>query len=236
MTTDAAPTINQLMDLFLLSRNRGEWVKLSMESKDGKDSVVFSLGSPAGASAEKPKAWSPGTTSPPWEWSPMPTWRGPKRKKTPSQIRRDKMRRDHFIAKKFANEDVKREPTMDNQKSVNIIENPIDEIELEKIPEENKNKVKVGDLFKIEGNYKNPNVKPWTKIEPEKAVKALWEEIKIMNHEKGIEEIGEGSTCFEHHFDFWGTWIVKKDDVSVEKMENLESWPKGVRITQVKPA
>ena len=67
-------------------------------------------------------------------------------------------------------------------------------------------------------------------------MKALWEEIKIMNHEKGIEEIGEGSTCFEHHFDFWGTWIVKKDDVSVEKMENLESWPKGVRITQVKPA
>ena len=30
------------------------------------------------------------------------------------------------------------------------------------------------------------------------------------NEAKGIKEIGEGSTCFEHFYEFCGTWRVKK--------------------------
>ena len=92
MSTEDAPTINQLMDLFLLSRSRGEWVKLSMETKDGQDSLNFTLGNPAGAPAGQPRAWTP------WTWPP-PAWTRPQRTKSPSQWRRDQKRRQEFIAK-----------------------------------------------------------------------------------------------------------------------------------------
>ena len=237
MTTDAAPTINQLMDLFLLSRNRGEWVKLSMESKDGKDSVTFSLGSPAGPSVEQPKACScsPGTTSP-MAWPPLPTRTGPRRRKTPSQYRRDKIRREQFFAKKTASAVVKEETVDENHKSGHLMENPSDEIELEKIPEDDSIDIKIGDLFKIKGEYKNNKFKPWSKIEPENEIKVLWSDINTVNKEKGIEEIGEGSTCFEHCFEFWGTWRVKKENITVDVLKDSENWPKGVKITEVKPA
>ena len=91
-------------------------------------------------------------------------------------------------------------------------------------------------FFKIEGEYKNAKLKPWTKIEPNKVIKALWNDIKTVNDEKGIEEIGEGSTYFEHCFEFWGTWRVKKESITEDFLKNSENWPQGVKITKVKPA
>ena len=232
MATNETPTINQLMDLFLLSRNRGERVKLSMESKDGKDSVNFSLGSPAGNPEGQPKAWAPGSTSP-WAWPPLPTWSRPLRRKSPSQWKRDEKRRKEFLLKKAGSEDVKKEANDELISNV-IIEEPTDEIELSNIREV-QSESKVNDLFKIEGEYKNPKFQPWTKVEPNVEVKTLWEKLTNDNKIKGIEEIGEGSTCFEHCFEFWGTWKIQKEGITEEFLKNSENWPKGVKITKVEP-
>ena len=128
ITTEEIPTIIQLMDLFLMSRNRGEWVKLSMESKDGKDSLTFSLENPAGAPAGNPKAWTPGSTP---SWPPPPLWTQPKRGKAPSQWKRDERRRKEFLARKVASADVKKEAEESNENvDKAIVENHVDEIEL----------------------------------------------------------------------------------------------------------
>ena len=73
---------------------------------------------------------------------------------------------------------------------------PVDEIELTEIESDT-------NLFKIVGEYKNSKSKPWAIVEPEKESKTMWELIKADNKTKEIEEIGEGSSCFEHHFEFW---------------------------------
>ena len=96
--------------------------------------------------------------------------------------------------------------------------------------------VEVNETFKIEGEYKNPKFKPWTVVEPEKEFKTLWELIKTDNKTMGIEEIGEGSATFEHCFEFWGTWRIKKPGITLNYLENSENWPKGIKITEVKSA
>ena len=67
-------------------------------------------------------------------------------------------------------------------------------------------------------------------------MKVLWDDIKTVNSEIGIEEIGEGSSCFEHFFEFWGTWQVKKENITLDYLKNSENWPRGVKITKVEPA
>ena len=58
----------------------------------------------------------------------------------------------------------------------------VDEINLSEIPKKEENKqILVNDLFKIDGEYKNPNFKPWTVVEPEKDLKILWDMIKTDN-------------------------------------------------------
>ena len=232
MAADDTSTINQLMELFLLSRKRGEWVKLSLESKDGKDSVNFSLGSPTGSPVGQPKTWTPGPASP-WTWPPLPTWTRPVRRKTPSQWKRDEQRRKDFYAKKGAKV-MKTEPS-DNQNADVIMEEPADESDLSNIKEVQQ-EAHVDDMFKILGEFKNPNFQPWNKVEPDKEVKILWEILTRDNKAKGIEEIGEGSTCFEHCFEFWGTWKLKREGITLDFLKNSENWPKGVKIREVKPA
>ena len=132
MTAETS-TVNQLMELFLKSRSKGEWVNLSMESKDGKDSLIFSLGNSAGSPAEQLRAWTspPGSTTP---WTPTPmSWTKPRRK-TPSQCRRDQKRMQEYLAKKeysAAKKEV--EETVDKVETV-IAEEPKDEINLSVIP------------------------------------------------------------------------------------------------------
>ena len=232
MAADDTSTINQLMELFLLSRKRGEWVNLSLESKDGKDSVNFSLGSPTGSPVGQPKTWTPGPASP-WTWPPLPTWTRPVRRKTPSQWKRDEKRRKDFYAKKSAKV-MKTEPS-DNQNADVIMEEPADENDLSNTKEVQQ-EARVDDMFKILGEFKNPNFQPWNKVEPDKEVKILWEVLTRDNKAIGIEEIGEGSTCFEHCFEFWGTWKLKREGITLDFLKNSENWPKGVKIREVKPA
>ena len=199
MAANQTSTINQLVELFLSSRNRGESVKLSLESKDGKDFLNFSLGSPTGSPVGQPKTWTPGSTSP-WEWPPLPAWTRPMRRKSPSQWKRDEKRKKEFFAKKAAY--IVKTEFSEKQTSDVVMEEPADEIELSNI-QEVQQEANVGDMFKILGEFKNPNFKPWNKVEPDKEVKTLWEELTSDNKSKRIEEIGEGSTCFEHCSEFW---------------------------------
>ena len=118
----------------------------------------------------------------------------------------------------------------------NILSWSADEINLSEIPKkEEKRPVPVNDLVKIDGEYKNPSFKPWTVVEPEKESKALWDIIEKDNVLKGIEEIGDGSTCFEHSFEFWGTWRVKQEGITEDFLKDSENWPNGIKITKVKP-
>ena len=96
----------------------------------------------------------------------------------------------------------------------------MDEIELNKLPEEAKREVFVDHLFKIVGEYKNPSVQPWTTLVPNKEVKTLWEKLKKDNEITGFEEIVEGSSCFEHCFEFWGTWKVKKEGITIDYLKS----------------
>ena len=149
MTAETS-TINQLMELFLQSRSKGEWVNLSMESKDGKDSLIFFLGNSVGSPAEQPQAWTPppSSTSPrtPMSWTP-------RRRKTPSQWRRDQKRMQDYLAKKETSAALKKEVKESVDKVVP--EEPKDEINLIVIPKDDAKEVVVNDLFKIEGVYKS---------------------------------------------------------------------------------
>ena len=230
MTANRTSTINQLVDLFHQSRNRGERVTLSMESKDGEDSLTFTIGNSTGSPAGAPRPWTPCSARP---WAPCPAqpWaQPPKRRKTPSQWKRDQKRKEDFLAKKKAASQEIKEEVVDQSAKVTM-EVPADEIDLSHISNENSN-----DLFKIIGKYKNPKFESWSNVEPGKEVKFLWEALKEDNEKKGIEEIGEGSTCFEHYFEFWGTWKVKKKEVNGDFLKNSGNWPRGVEILEVKPA
>ena len=207
-----------------------------MESKDGKDSLIFSLGNSAGSPTERPRAWtpSPGSATPQTR-TPL-SWK-PRRRKTPSQCRRDQMRLRDYLAKKESSAAVKDEVEETVDKVVTVtLEEPKDEINLTVIPVDDAKEACVNDLFQIKGVYKNPNFKPWYSVDPNNEVKLLWEVLEKDNNEKEIEEIGEGSTCFQHNFEFWGTWRIKKPGITVEFLNNLENWPKGIKNVEVKPA
>ena len=105
-----------------------------------------------------------------------------------------------------------------------------DEIELTEINTEND----ANNLYKIVGEYKNPKFKPWSKVDPEAVNNALWEALKKENDVAGMVEIGDGSTVFEHHYEFWGTWRVKPG-TSQQFLKDPKNWPVGVKITEVKP-
>ena len=156
MTVETS-TINQLMELFLKSRSKGEWVNLSMESKDGNDSLIFSFGNSAGSLTEQPRTWTPtpGSTTPQTR-RPM-SWK-PRRRKTPSQWRRDQKRMKDYLAKKESSAALKEEAEETIDKVVTVTaEEPKDKINLSVIPIGDAKEVYVNDLFKIEGVYINPN-------------------------------------------------------------------------------
>ena len=89
-------------------------------------------------------------------------------------------------------------------------------------------------MYYILGEYKTPNFKPFEKINPQEEVKALWEVIKKDNETKGIKEVGDGSTCFEHCFEFWGTWKVNPEQ-NEQFLKDCKNWPKGIKIIEVEP-
>ena len=152
MTAEGMSTINKLVELFHLSRSRGEKVSLSMESKDGKDSLVFSINNPSGSPVGSAGSWTPPAPSSPWTWPPPPRpWPNlVRRKKTPSQLKRDQKRKEAFLAKKAAPDaEVKKEVITEADKAT--IVDPVDEICLTEISVKPKSDTK---LWKIVGKFK----------------------------------------------------------------------------------
>ena len=72
-------------------------------------------------------------------------------------------------------------------------------------------------------------------MNPEKEVKMMWDILKRESETKGIEEIGKASAIFEHCFEFWGTWRVKKPGLTVKQVSYSDNWPNGVKIIDAKP-
>ena len=109
-------SLKLLLNNYQQSRMNGEWASLMMETKNGKEMITFSIGiAPAGSSAG---TWNPGNNQ-------------SRRRKTPSDPRRDERRKSEFIAKKTmeSNESSVKAKLIDPEKVV-LVE-PKDEIELE---------------------------------------------------------------------------------------------------------
>ena len=153
MTAEGTSTINKLVELFLMSRSKGESACLSMESKDGKDSLTFSINNPSGSPAGQTGCWTPPGTRSPWTWPPPPRpWpQLLRRKKNPSQLKRDQKRKQDFLAKKSASAEVKEEVAPKNVEAEKAsgkatIIDPVDEISLEEITVSNQEEVLIPQL------------------------------------------------------------------------------------------
>ena len=102
-------TLAKLLELYQGCKSRGERATLFLETKNGKQSITFTINELSGVPE--------GRTS------------QPRRRKTPSQLKRDKKRREEFLAKKLESQ-----PAMDdtnNAKEKVLCEEPNDEIDLE---------------------------------------------------------------------------------------------------------
>ena len=195
------------------------------------------MNSPSGTPEGTSGTWTPGS-SPPCRDSGASWKTFQKRRKTPSQLRRDQKRREAFFAKKQADLNVEISEKPERQQACNSPVEVKDEIELTEISDETaSNEYKIGDLLKIEGVYKNPKYEyePWSQIDPREGVKIMCEAIKDDNV-KGIEEIGEASATFEHSFEFWGTWEIKKIGITNKDVADSDNWANGIKITEVKSA
>ena len=62
----------------------------------------------------------------------------------------------------------------------------------------------------------------------------MWDLIKKESENKGIEEMGDASATFEHCFEFWGTWKIKKPGMKLKYLQNSENWTKRFKITEVR--
>ena len=95
---------------------------------------------------------------------------------------------------------------------------PVDEITLTEIPID-KTEVSENEIINIVGENKNRN---------------LWKSIDEANKKIGIKEIGEGSTCFEHYYEFWGSWKIENGSkLTIEVLRNPSNWPKETKIRDV---
>jgi hypothetical protein len=111
----ADDNIGKLLELFQKCKENGEKASLFMETMNGRETTItFSINLPAGA---------------------LPAQRNsvPRRQrwKTPSQLRRDKERKDKFLAKKLEEESKDEEPIAKAMEEKVILVEPTDEIELE---------------------------------------------------------------------------------------------------------
>ena len=211
MATENDTTLKKLLDIYQQSKNNGEWASLSLETKGGKEQIHFTLGGPAGNHAGN-------------------SWKSQVRRKTPSQLRRDQRRKEEFFAKKKAAldtveaSDTKIEPTDDDDKKATL-KIPSDEINLETLESSN--------TFRIKGQFKDPEKKPWLKKDnsPDEH-KAFWKMIDANADRIGLEDFSDGSTYIERFLEFWGDMIVKPDTTE-EHLNDLKNWPPGIMNLEV---
>ena len=197
--------LNLLLDIYQQSRINGEWASLKMETKDGKEIITFSIGSPsAGYSAE---TWNPGNNQ-------------SKRRKTPSDQRRDERRKAEFIAKKTveSKESSLKDKPSDPVKVV-LVE-PKDEINLEE-PEVNIEK---------EVNYVGEYIYD-TKLQNDEIHKTIWKTLQN-NFKEGVEEFLDGSTCNEKIVMFWGKCKFK-EGFDRNYILDKNNWPNGMKKIEI---
>ena len=213
MATAINSTLKQLLDIYQQSKLRGEVASLSLETKDGKEHIHFTLGGPVGNQSGHFLANERQV-----------------RRKTPSQLRRDKKRKTEFLAKKAAEaENIKNEPK-DSVISKANMEIPDDEINLETFKELSMET----NVFKVKGDFKDPNRKPWLQthdktIDEHKSFMTLFEK-NVGNI--GVEDFSDSSTYIEHFLEFWGELIVKPG-ITREHLQDLKNWPEGVGNLEV---
>ena len=102
-------TLAKLLELYQSCKLKGERASLFLETKNGTQSYTFTINEPAGAPEERRSV--------------------SRRWKTPSQLKRDKKRREEFLAKKLESQPAKEEHYNAEEKV--ILVEPIDEISLE---------------------------------------------------------------------------------------------------------
>ena len=137
----------------------------------------------------------------------------------------------------FDYQNVKKENSSDKEHvPEEALGTPTDEINLEEIPDRLETNSCDNNLVKIKGEFKNPRFKSWDVVDPQKESKLLWEILEEDNKVKGIKEIGDGSTCFEHCIEFWGTWKINKPGVNRDFLSESRNWPSGVTILEVENA
>ena len=111
-------TVKAVLELFQNCKSRGERASLSMETMNGKDiTFSFSVHGPTGSPVVEE-----GRSHPSRRW------------KTPSQLRRDKQRKEKFLTKKM--EESKKKETDAVGESRVVLTEPKDEIALEAIDQE----------------------------------------------------------------------------------------------------
>ena len=206
----------QLLDIYQKSMANGLESSLSMETKDGKHFLNFTMGDPTGVTVKTKGNWNPDS----------------RRKKSPSQLKRDEKRRKDFLKNKNET-NAKEAPEIKIEAGApakHILEEVADEIHLE-----NLNK-KIENVFKIKGEFKDPNRKPWLeniKDDDKNEHKAFWKLIEAGKDKLGIDDFNDGSTYVEHFLEFWGDMIFKPG-ITEDHVKNLENWPKGVGNLQLR--
>ena len=201
-------TFVQLLEIYQQSRNKGMEASLILETKNGKDVIHLTLGEPAGYSARKDLNWTP-------------VYR---RKKTPSQLKRDQLRKETFL-----NEKKKESMGIIKTEAENALKLPVDEINLEEIGDSEKK------VYKIKGEFKDPNKKPWLDTEKgkkESEHEAFWKLLENNRDKIGFEDFSDGSTYVEHYLEFWGDLVVRSG-ITEKHLSCLENWPKGVRNVKI---
>ena len=104
-------TLAKLLELYQSCKLKGERASLFLETKNGLESFTFTINEPTGS----PAGGRSGSASRRW--------------KTPSQLKRDKKRREEFLAKKLESQPAKEE-NYNAEEKVILVE-PKDEISLE---------------------------------------------------------------------------------------------------------
>ena len=199
-------SLKMLLDIYQQSRKNGEWASLKMETKDGKEMITFTIGSPsAGNSAE---TWNPELNQ-------------SKRRKTPCNQRRDERRKAAFIAKKAAESQettLKDKPSDDPVKGVHV--EPKVEINLEE-PEV---------TIEKEVNYVGEYVYD-TKLQNDEIHKTIWNTLQN-SFKEGVEEFLDGSTCNEKIVAFWGKCKFK-EGFDENYILDKKNWPNGMKKMEI---
>ena len=167
--------------------------------------ITFSIGiAPAGSSAG---TWNPGNNQ-------------SRRRKTPSDPRRDERRKSEFIAKKTmeSNESSVKAKLIDPVKVVLV--QPKDEIEL--VGPELKDGKKV--------NYVGEYIYD-TKLKNDEIHKPIWKTLQN-NFKEGVEEFSDGSTYNEKIIMFWEKCKFK-EGFERNYILDKKNWPNGMKKIEI---